>query len=238
MGNNIAYIVSDSSLLCSSLENSLRLNFKSVICKLSVDSVEIDDNWSETVLIVDAVNPEALIQSLKKLSLKGDLSRTIILMRGSQSLSNFREVIGFVGGLLPNSSTVEEVGMAASIVRCGLLVAPSELVVMKTEADDTSSEISGSGSVLTEQENRVLACICEGSGNKIIARKLEISDSTVRVHVRSILRKLGFQNRTQAALYAVGHFRKHLSQPVLNALAVLGLYEANTGIIANSLIAL
>jgi two-component system nitrate/nitrite response regulator NarL len=37
----------------------------------------------------------------------------------------------------------------------------------------------------------------------MIARKLVISESTVRVHVRSILKKLGVQNRTQAALYAV-----------------------------------
>lgn len=55
---------------------------------------------------------------------------------------------------------------------------------------------------LTERESEVLNLIAEGRSNKAIARNLNLSDSTVRVHVRSLLRKLKLQNRTQAALMA------------------------------------
>jgi two-component system nitrate/nitrite response regulator NarL len=57
---------------------------------------------------------------------------------------------------------------------------------------------------LSKQENAVLSHIVDGASNKLIARELGCQDSTVKVHVKSILRKLGFNNRTQAAVWAQG----------------------------------
>lgn len=57
---------------------------------------------------------------------------------------------------------------------------------------------------LTKQESRVLGHITEGMSNKEIARQLGIFEGTVKVHVKSILRKLNAKNRTVAALMAVG----------------------------------
>ena len=47
--------------------------------------------------------------------------------------------------------------------------------------------------------------LAEGHSNKLIARRLGINDTTVRVHVRAVLKKLGVNNRTQAALVASRH---------------------------------
>ena len=55
---------------------------------------------------------------------------------------------------------------------------------------------------LTERETEVLRLLAEGSANKEIARKLDISEHTVKSHVHSLLAKLGMLSRTQAALYA------------------------------------
>lgn len=68
---------------------------------------------------------------------------------------------------------------------------------------DEFADAATDAAPLTEREDSVLNLIAEGAGNKTIARRLNISDSTVRVHVRSIMKKLGVQNRTQAALRAV-----------------------------------
>ncbi|SFI52616.1 two-component system, NarL family, nitrate/nitrite response regulator NarL [Albimonas pacifica] len=57
---------------------------------------------------------------------------------------------------------------------------------------------------LTDRERQVLEALAHGAPNKMIARKLEISDATVKVHVKSILRKTGARNRTEAALWAYG----------------------------------
>lgn len=52
----------------------------------------------------------------------------------------------------------------------------------------------------TERERAVLADLRSGKSNKVIARNLNISEATVKVHVRHIMRKLGVANRTQVAL--------------------------------------
>jgi two-component system nitrate/nitrite response regulator NarL len=57
---------------------------------------------------------------------------------------------------------------------------------------------------LTEQERRVLEHIAAGKSNKLIARALNISDGTVKVHVKHILKKLNLNTRVEAAVWAIG----------------------------------
>src|SRR5512134_1962951 len=58
---------------------------------------------------------------------------------------------------------------------------------------------------LTPRELEILGCIADGSSNKMIARALDISDGTVKLHVKAILRKLGLRSRVEAAVTAVEH---------------------------------
>ncbi|WP_291868777.1 response regulator transcription factor [Bradyrhizobium sp.] len=55
---------------------------------------------------------------------------------------------------------------------------------------------------LTERQQAVLSCLCLGDPNKVIGRKLGMTETTVKVHVREIMRKLGVCNRTQVAIAA------------------------------------
>ena len=68
---------------------------------------------------------------------------------------------------------------------------------------------------LSRRELVILRTLTEGASNKIIARKLVITESTVKVHMKAILRKLRLQNRTQAAIWA----RTHLGALLENAAA-------------------
>ena len=54
----------------------------------------------------------------------------------------------------------------------------------------------------------ILRMLIEGASNKSIALKLVITESTVKVHMKAILRKLRLQNRTQAAIWARDHVSK------------------------------
>jgi two-component system nitrate/nitrite response regulator NarL len=56
---------------------------------------------------------------------------------------------------------------------------------------------------LTDQERRILELIAQGKSNKLIARELDISDGTVKVHVKHLLRKLNLHSRLEAAVWAV-----------------------------------
>jgi DNA-binding NarL/FixJ family response regulator len=65
-------------------------------------------------------------------------------------------------------------------------------------AKQAESELAG----LTDRERRMLALIAEGYTNRAIGERLHLSEKTVRNHVSQLLRKLGFQRRSQAAAWA------------------------------------
>ncbi|MFZ0162442.1 MAG: response regulator transcription factor [Trebonia sp.] len=77
-------------------------------------------------------------------------------------------------------------------------------VLLAPEA--VGSLIRGSrADTLTAREREVLAGIADGKSNREIARLLQVSEKTVKAHVSAVLAKLGVQDRTQAAVYAVRH---------------------------------
>lgn len=57
--------------------------------------------------------------------------------------------------------------------------------------------------MLTDREVQILKSIAEGNSNKMIARKLNITEGTVKVHVKKVLKKLRFRSRVEAAVWAV-----------------------------------
>jgi two-component system nitrate/nitrite response regulator NarL len=58
---------------------------------------------------------------------------------------------------------------------------------------------------LSSREKSVLRCLIIGDSNKCIARKMNIAEATVKVHVKAILRKIRVQNRTQAAIWGANN---------------------------------
>ena len=66
---------------------------------------------------------------------------------------------------------------------------------------------------LTEREHAVLCCLAEGQANKSIARNLGITEGTVKVHVKHLLKKLAFRSRVEAAVWATQHGIRPLKLP-------------------------
>jgi two-component system nitrate/nitrite response regulator NarL len=58
-------------------------------------------------------------------------------------------------------------------------------------------------SALTDREQQILRLIAEGHSNKVIGRKLDIAETTVKVHVKHLLKKLNMRSRVEAAIWAV-----------------------------------
>ena len=58
---------------------------------------------------------------------------------------------------------------------------------------------------LTEREAQILDGLVQGHSNRMIARTCDITEATVKAHMKSILRKIGVENRTQAALWAMAN---------------------------------
>ena len=69
-------------------------------------------------------------------------------------------------------------------------------------ASDHGANAARHSPEFTERQYAVLVCLCQGDPNKVIGRKLGMTETTVKVHVREIMRKLGVSNRTQVAIAA------------------------------------
>lgn len=95
---------------------------------------------------------------------------------------------------------------------------PAPLALPATETPGTSNERPPDDVVrnLSRRELAILRNLTEGASNKMIALKLVITESTVKVHMKSILRKLRLQNRTQAAIWARTHLAE-LASPCVAA---------------------
>jgi DNA-binding NarL/FixJ family response regulator len=103
-------------------------------------------------------------------------------------------------GFLPVSHSLKVLMGALERVRAGGTYVPLAL----SEAPPKAPELTQSGplQVLTRRQRDVLALISVGKSNKLIADALNMSESTVKAHVKQIIRRLKVANRTQAALLA------------------------------------
>jgi DNA-binding CsgD family transcriptional regulator len=72
---------------------------------------------------------------------------------------------------------------------------------------------------LSAREKCIPQCLREGDANKVIAREVDIPEATVKVHVKSILRKIGVHNRTQAAIWAMNHDPLGTSQQIVHEMS-------------------
>lgn len=88
-----------------------------------------------------------------------------------------------------------------------LMIARAACMLPKANHDPpiAISVIPALASALSDREHQVILRILDGKSNKIIARELGITETTVKVHMKSILRKTGTANRTQAALWAIAN---------------------------------
>ena len=132
----------------------------------------------------------AVLQSLRTSGL-----RVLVLTSATEPSVASQAVRAGAAGVLYKDIDPDALVRAIRSVRDGnILLAPEAIgsLVRGSRAD-----------TLTPREREVLSLIAEGKSNKEIARHLRLSEKTVKAHVSAVLAKLGLQDRTQAAVYAV-----------------------------------
>lgn len=99
--------------------------------------------------------------------------------------------------------------LSPDLIAAGLTLVSEGIVVFPDAAakvaNDAIRPCEMHRSTLTPREGAVLELIGQGMANKVIARELDITESTVKAHLNSVLRKTGTTNRTQAARWAFEH---------------------------------
>jgi len=152
------------------------------------------------------------IETLKQLRASGVKAPVVMLTMSREDTDLNAALRGGAQGYLLKDIEPEELVPALEAVVQGDNVVARELVGTlarlvgsNTGPQPASRRPAALFAELTPRELEILQCIADGSSNKMIARELDITDGTVKLHVKAILRKLGLRSRVEAAVSAVEH---------------------------------
>jgi DNA-binding NarL/FixJ family response regulator len=131
----------------------------------------------------------------------------IIVLSASENSAHIRKclergVTGFVTKSAPKESLFEAITKALN----GEQYVPKYLIEALPEVARVIDEVDSGANVeiiaelITDRQFDILSCISRGHSNKQIARELDLSENTVKVHVSAMLKSLGLSNRTQAGI--------------------------------------
>jgi two-component system nitrate/nitrite response regulator NarL len=152
------------------------------------------------------------IETLKQLRASGIGTPVVMLTMSREDADLSAALRGGAQGYLLKDIEPEDLVPALEAALEGSNVVARELVgsLARLVRDDTGPQKAARPgqapfAELTPRELEILECIADGSSNKMIARELDITDGTVKLHVKAILRKLGLRSRVEAAVSAVEH---------------------------------
>lgn len=168
-------------------------------------AVEVVERTGPDVLVLDLSMPGWTgVDVVRELRARDCAVRVLVLTSFSDPELVLEAVRAGADGYLLKHSRAEAVLGGIRCVAAG--VAPMDPDVAR--ALMSSPRAAGGGAdELTSREAEVLELLRAGHPNKVIARRLQISERTVKAHVTRILQRIGVADRTQAALWAERHLR-------------------------------
>ena len=123
----------------------------------------------------------------------------VALMSGVASRSVAEEALAFgAAGFVPKTLAAKTLVNAVRFMAMGEKYAPIDFMT----ADDPTVAPNPLAQKLSRRELQVLEGLSKGKSNKEIARDLDLQEPTIKLHVKTLYRKIGAANRTQAALIA------------------------------------
>ena len=127
----------------------------------------------------------------------------VTIVSGVEDPAIIRRALDFgASGFIPKSASIDTIGSMLRTVLEGRVALPPGYSEVLSDDSKQERDIARRFSSLTQQQLRVLLLLEDGYPNKAIAVDLGVSEATVKAHVTVILRKLGLESRTQAALLA------------------------------------
>jgi len=130
------------------------------------------NNRTPTIILSDVEDPDQIVAALE---------------RGAR-------------GYIPTSVSLEIAMEAMHLVRAGGVFVPaSSLIAARRSNDSAMTSASNGNGMFTARQVAVIEALRRGKANKVIAHELAMRESTVKVHVRNIMKKLKARNRTEVA---------------------------------------
>ena len=204
-------IADDHNLVISGLMGALESAFENASFSLAHDAAEV------FYLLTQKSNYDIALVDLKMPGMEGFVflrrlcddypALTVAVISGSDDPATIKKVISLgASGFIPKSVSEETLVNAVSLILRGDVYLPTHVLknAEQTCADEQTPELpvdlQNTYEALTERQREILLLLGDGRSNKEIARRLDLSENTVKVHVSSILRTLNLRNRTQAGV--------------------------------------
>jgi two-component system nitrate/nitrite response regulator NarL len=211
-------LICDSFLLRSGLENILRETPFAIADTASVTGPKRLDYCAVNMalMIIDATqNAGRVLEVIREVREQSPETR-IVALADQFDLGFVRTAHeAGVNGFSLTASGPEVLINSLELVMLGENILPFEVVrsLMERAPQAGDQPVQGdcvaqaklsdlTACKLSAREAEILGCLTKGEANKVIARRLDITEATIKVHVKAILRKIGATNRTQAAMWA------------------------------------
>jgi DNA-binding NarL/FixJ family response regulator len=177
-----------------------------------IEVVATTANGREAVTMALETSPDVVLMDLEMPELNGieatreliaaDPSARVVILTTFSDRENIIGALdaGALGYLLKDAEPDEIIRGVRSAARGDSPLAPRAAREMITQRSEAAVDTG-----LSARETEVLALVGEGLPNKLIARRLEISEKTVKAHLTSVFARIGVSDRTQAALWARRH---------------------------------
>ncbi|NCS65857.1 MAG: DNA-binding response regulator [Hydrogenophilales bacterium CG03_land_8_20_14_0_80_62_28] len=203
-------LVDDHTLFRKGLAELLERDGLVSVAAMTGDPTEVQRllrEHSPDALILDLNMPGtdgiSLMQQLKA----SGFTLPIIILTVSEAEENLARALraGANGYLLKSMEPDDVEDAIQRAVKGETVVAPAMTAKLISLLDNKTSSADSLLNSLTQREREILAHLAKGESNKAIARQLDISYDTVKLHVRHILAKLNLSSRVEAAVFAVEH---------------------------------
>lgn len=201
-------LVDDHPLLIKGLKQLLELED-------DLEVVKEVNNGAEAIQVAPQVNPDLIMLDLNMQGMDGletlrglraaGVESIIVMLTVSDADEDVVQAIsgGANGYLLKDMDPELLLGQIRKALGGKMVLSENVTEVLASAIRKPVSRDQASLNSLTNREYEILSLIAKGMSNKVIARELDISDGTVKVHVKHLLKKLGLRSRVEAAVWMV-----------------------------------
>jgi two-component system nitrate/nitrite response regulator NarL len=174
-----------------------------------------EPSWSDSLFLVNfGQEVGSVARGVALLKVRRPRSRVVVLSEDYSHRQILEAIKAGASGYVLASMSGKALVKSLEVIALGEHVIPGQALqlLMAGAGGDiglairaTSRRSCAPVGLLSARELEVLGCMSQGMSNKLIAREWSISEATVKVHVKAILRKIRVKNRTEAALWAREH---------------------------------
>jgi two-component system, NarL family, nitrate/nitrite response regulator NarL len=212
-------LIDDHTLFREGLETLLKRRNIDILASVADgnEGIKLAKKLNPDITLLDMRMPIVGGISVLKQLRKRNFDKPVVILTTSANEQDLLEAFhnGANGYLLKDMEPDALVAALQDINEGNTVVAPhlTPILVRFVQGETTLSSIENPFSGLTPRESEIIELIADGLSNKLIARQLDISDGTVKLHVKAILRKLQINSRVEAAVMFVQYRLSDNSSP-------------------------